>query len=165
MGLEGVELVMEFEDEFGLQIPDDVAEKMPSVRDVIEYVHAELRNTLPQAESCLTSRSFYRLRRELTKFLSLPRRNVTPKTELGSLIPQERRREVWLRMSLETMRSAIDQYHKYVEEGLVVQEDVEQRGYPLSLDELVEGVEINEPDSPEAKIIVFLQRETARSSR
>ena len=49
----------------------------------------------PQAESCLTSRSFYRLRRELTKLLSLPRRNVTPKTELGSLIPQERRREVW----------------------------------------------------------------------
>jgi len=86
---------MEFEDEFGLQIPDDVAEKMPSVRDVVEYVHAELRKTLPQAESCLTSRSFYRLRRELTKLLSLPRRSITPRTELGSLIPPEQRREVW----------------------------------------------------------------------
>ena len=95
MGLASVELVMEFEIEFGLQIPDDVAEKMPSVRDVVEYVHAELRKTLPQAESCLTSRSFYRLRRELTRLLSLPRRSITPKTELESLVPQDQRREVW----------------------------------------------------------------------
>lgn len=93
MGLDGVELVMEFEDEFGLEIPDD--ERLPSVHDVVEYVHAELRRTVPQAESCLTSRSFYRLRRELTKFLSLSRRDITPKTELGSLIPQEQRRDLW----------------------------------------------------------------------
>ncbi|MEE8156010.1 MAG: hypothetical protein V3T53_13740 [Phycisphaerales bacterium] len=95
MGLEGIELVMEFEDEFGLQIPDDVAEKMPSVRDVVEYVHAELSRTLPQAEACLTSGSFYRLRRELVKLVSLPRRDITPKAELGSLIPQDQRRDVW----------------------------------------------------------------------
>ena len=82
MGLEGVELVMEFEDEFGLQIPDDVAEKMPSVRDVVEYVHAELSRTLPQAEACLNSRSFYRLRRELIKLVSLSRREITPKAGL-----------------------------------------------------------------------------------
>ena len=95
MGLEGVELVMEFEDEFGLQIPDNIADRLLSVRDVTEYVHAELSKTLPQAEACLTSRSFYRLRRELTKFLSLSRRDITPKTELGSLIPQDQRRDVW----------------------------------------------------------------------
>ena len=95
MGLDGVELVMEFEDEFGLQIPDNVAERLLSVHDVTEYVHAELSRTLPQAEACLTSRSFYRLRRELTTFLSLSRRDITPKTELGSLIPQEQRRDLW----------------------------------------------------------------------
>lgn len=58
MGLDGVELVMEFEDEFGLQFPDAVAERMRSVGDVTEYVYAELRKTVPQAEACSTSRSF-----------------------------------------------------------------------------------------------------------
>ena len=95
MGLDGVELVMEFEDEFGLEFPDAVADAMRSVHDVTEYVHAELSGTLPRAESCLTSRSFHRLRRELTKLLSIPRRDITPKTKLGSLIPQEQRHEVW----------------------------------------------------------------------
>lgn len=95
MGLDGVELVMEFEDEFGLPISDDDAEQMRTVGDVTEYVHAQLSEERPQAGSCLTSRSFYRLRRELTRLMSLPRSDITPKTKLGILIPQEQRREVW----------------------------------------------------------------------
>lgn len=95
MGLDGVELVMEFEDEFGIQIPDAAAEEMPTVGDVVEFVHTELSRTLKQAESCLTSRSFYKLRRGLIKLLSLPRREITPKTELEQMIPRKQRREIW----------------------------------------------------------------------
>jgi acyl carrier protein len=43
MGLETVELVMSFEEEFDVEIPDDVAEKMMTVGDVVDYVSAELR--------------------------------------------------------------------------------------------------------------------------
>ena len=37
-------------------------------------------------------------------------------------------------------------------------EDVEQMRYPLELEELVDGVEVSEPDSPDVKIVKFLQR-------
>jgi general secretion pathway protein G len=71
---------------------------------------------------------------------------------------EKRRREARLRVTLEQVRHAIDQYHKYVEEGLIVQTDVEQFGYPLTLEELVEGVEVNDPQSPDVQIVRFLQR-------
>ncbi len=36
--LDTVELVMAFEEEFGVEIPDDAAEKILTVKDAIEYV-------------------------------------------------------------------------------------------------------------------------------
>jgi general secretion pathway protein G len=70
----------------------------------------------------------------------------------------KRRKEAQLRMALETIRSAIDQYKKYADEGLIVLSDVEQMGYPRSLEELVEGVEVGDPQSTETKKIRFLMR-------
>jgi general secretion pathway protein G len=71
---------------------------------------------------------------------------------------EKRRREVWLRVQLQTMRDAIDQYKKYADQGLIIMSDVEQMGYPLTLEELTEGVEIGDPTSGETKTIRFLQR-------
>ena len=36
--LDTVELVMAFEEEFGVEIPDDAAEKIQSVKDAIAYI-------------------------------------------------------------------------------------------------------------------------------
>ncbi|MSO53725.1 MAG: acyl carrier protein [Rhodospirillales bacterium] len=36
--LDTVELVMAFEEEFGCEIPDDAAEKIVTVKDVIDYI-------------------------------------------------------------------------------------------------------------------------------
>ena len=36
--LDTVELVMAFEEEFGIEVPDEAAEKLQSVGDVISYV-------------------------------------------------------------------------------------------------------------------------------
>ena len=36
--LDTVELVMAFEEEFGLEIPDDAAEKIQTVKDVVDYL-------------------------------------------------------------------------------------------------------------------------------
>ena len=36
--LDIVELVMAFEEEFGVEIPDDAAEKITTVKDAIEYI-------------------------------------------------------------------------------------------------------------------------------
>lgn len=36
--LDIVELIMAFEDEFGIEIPDDIAEKISTVNDAVEYI-------------------------------------------------------------------------------------------------------------------------------
>lgn len=38
--LDIVELVMAFEEEFGVEIPDDAAEKIATVKDAIDYIEA-----------------------------------------------------------------------------------------------------------------------------
>ena len=40
--LDQVELVMEFEDKFGMQIPDEEAEKIQTVGDAIRYIQEHL---------------------------------------------------------------------------------------------------------------------------
>ncbi len=41
--LETVELIMEFEKEFGISIPDDQAEKIGTVGDAISYIEANAK--------------------------------------------------------------------------------------------------------------------------
>jgi acyl carrier protein len=38
--LDIVELVMAFEEEFGVEIPDDAAEKIATIKDAIDYIEA-----------------------------------------------------------------------------------------------------------------------------
>lgn len=42
--LDTVELIMEFENEFGISIPDDKAEKISTVGDAVSYVEKALAN-------------------------------------------------------------------------------------------------------------------------
>jgi len=41
--LDIVELVMAMEDEFGIEIPDEEAEKIKTVKDVIDYIKANAK--------------------------------------------------------------------------------------------------------------------------
>jgi acyl carrier protein len=40
--LDQVELIMAFEDAFGVEIPDDAAEKLRTVKDAMEYLNSKL---------------------------------------------------------------------------------------------------------------------------
>ena len=40
--LDTVELVMAFEEEFGIEIPDDAAEKIATVKDAIKFIEANV---------------------------------------------------------------------------------------------------------------------------
>jgi general secretion pathway protein G len=79
---------------------------------------------------------------------------------------EKRRLEDRLRLELRAMRDALDQYNKYMTEGLIEPHDVEQCAvpalrdtcWPLTLEELVEGVEVGDPQSPDRKIVKFLRR-------
>jgi general secretion pathway protein G len=70
----------------------------------------------------------------------------------------KRRKEAELRFHLENLRQAIDLYKRYADEGLLTQTDVAQLGYPRNLDELVEGVDVGDPDSGERRSVRFLRR-------
>jgi len=71
---------------------------------------------------------------------------------------EKRRREDELRVALHVMRDAIDQYKKATDEGRIQQKDVDQRGFPLDLDELVDGVDVADPATGKTQKIHFLQR-------
>ena len=71
---------------------------------------------------------------------------------------EKRRREEYLRMTLQSVRDAIDQYKKMVDEGMIQQKDVDQRGYPRDLDELVDGVDVVDPTTGETHKMRFLHR-------
>lgn len=47
MGLDTVELVMAFEDEFGVSIKDEDAEKMITPGNVADYVFSQVRTSKP----------------------------------------------------------------------------------------------------------------------
>ena len=53
-----------------------------------------------------------------------------------------RAKEMELRRSLRDMRKAIDEYHRYAMQGLIMQTDVSQDFYPPDLETLVEGVRL-----------------------
>ncbi|MCC7427117.1 MAG: acyl carrier protein [Alphaproteobacteria bacterium] len=42
--LDTVELVMAFEEEFGIEIPDDAAEKITTVKEAIDFINAKQAN-------------------------------------------------------------------------------------------------------------------------
>ena len=71
---------------------------------------------------------------------------------------EKRRREVELRLELRMMRDAIDQYKKAADEGRIQHKDVDQRHFPLDLDELVDGVDVADPATATSHKVHYLQR-------
>jgi general secretion pathway protein G len=69
---------------------------------------------------------------------------------------EKRRREAELIAELHMMRDAIDHYNQLVNEGKIQQTDVDQRGYPRSLDELVNGVDVGDPQGGQTHKVRFL---------
>lgn len=54
--LDAVELIMEFEKEFALSIPDEEAEKLKTVADIVFYIEQEMHDT---QSSNIGNRSLY----------------------------------------------------------------------------------------------------------
>lgn len=93
MGLDSVEIVMEVEDEFAISIPDDEAEKIRRVGELIEAV--KRRVSLLTRRPCPTAKTFYGLRRALMHRIGVDRRDVRLATSMAAILPFEHRREMW----------------------------------------------------------------------
>jgi hypothetical protein len=96
MGLDGVELVMEIEETFGVVIPHDQAGAMVSVGDIYEFLSHNC--SIESREGCVTSAAFYRLRAALCDVAGVERSRVRPAADLDSLVPRRKRRQIWPRL-------------------------------------------------------------------
>ena len=83
MGLDGVEIVMELEDEFGITISDDEASRLQSVSEVVDCVYRRCDHR-PRV-SCVSAHTFYRLRRALVDLAGVGRRQVRTESALATL--------------------------------------------------------------------------------
>ncbi|HEX4796357.1 MAG TPA: acyl carrier protein [Humisphaera sp.] len=95
MGLDTVELVMRFEDEFDITIPDADAEKLQTLGETLDYVLLRLEDR-PRRGVCLSAHAFYQIRRELLPFTPLGRKAIRPGTTIGSILPDRTSRRQWV---------------------------------------------------------------------
>jgi acyl carrier protein len=93
MGLDGVELVMAFEERFGIQISDAEAEHCFTPANVIDLILGKL--CAAESSVCLTQHSFHNLRRVLVRQLHIPRQSIRLDTDLRSFFPMEQHARAW----------------------------------------------------------------------
>lgn len=93
MGLDGVELVMAWEEAFGIDIPDVEAAKLRTARDAMDFIYSRLPHGTQSG--CLSQASFHRIRRSLVEAVGVSRAAVTPEARLEELVPRVARRERW----------------------------------------------------------------------
>jgi hypothetical protein len=93
MGLDSVELVLGWEDAFGVSISDAEAEKMFTTRQAAECIFEKVRSPLPEDSGCLSMRAFFRLRSAF-QAEGVPRKAIHPETKVTALLPSRQRREI-----------------------------------------------------------------------
>ncbi len=91
MGLDGVELVMEIEEEFGIELSDDEAGPVETVGQIIQLVESKLS---PESRQQLGP-AFYRLRQVLADSVLIDKRLIRPDTDLRPFIPATQIAGVW----------------------------------------------------------------------
>jgi hypothetical protein len=88
-----VAVVMGIEEAFDITIPDEEAEKIRTMGQLYDFVFARVARG--QAQVCVTSAAFYRLRRALEVVCRVPRERVRPRARLEHLVPLHDRARYW----------------------------------------------------------------------
>ena len=103
MGLDGVELVMAWEESFGITITDADAAQLRTPRMATDLIHRKLATAgVPGPGGCLTQRAFHRLQRAVQAAFAVPRQQVRPQTPLDALLPAGKRRAHWQALQAQT---------------------------------------------------------------
>src|SRR5262245_50937116 len=93
MGLDGVEFVMAVEEAFQIAIPDEAAQQMLTLFDVVTYVYGRVGSE--QGHGCAEQRAFYRLRHASMKVFAQPRKAIRPPARWDAILPPRQRRHNW----------------------------------------------------------------------
>ena len=92
MGLDTVELVLGWEEAFGVPISDEAARDMRTTADVIDYLYPQVKGDLPEDTGCLAVRAFFRLRGAFRQSGCQGVR-IRPDTKVSQLLPGKDRRD------------------------------------------------------------------------
>jgi hypothetical protein len=76
MGMDSVELVISFEEAFGIQITDEEATNCLTPRIVVDMIFSKLKTA--DEHVCRSQRAFYLIRRVLVQTFGLERKSITP---------------------------------------------------------------------------------------
>lgn len=93
MGLDTVELVLEFEEEFEIAIPDAMACEMIDIGKTVTGIVKLLAEKERPLVACSTAHAFYRLRQNSMARFDTPRSMVRLDVPIGMLVPPSRDRE------------------------------------------------------------------------
>ena len=93
MGLDSVELVIAFEEEFGIHIDDAEAANFTTPKHVADYVYHKVRTSL--TDPCFSQRGFYKIRSALIQSFNLDRHEINPETRFKDLFGSETK-EKWV---------------------------------------------------------------------
>lgn len=104
MGLDGVELVMDLEEAFGIQITDEEATNCRTPRMVIDVIFSKLKTA--DEHVCRSQRAFYTIRKVLIQTFGLERKSITPDMQLRDWLPRSREKEAW-----EQIRAVLSSQH------------------------------------------------------
>ena len=91
MGLDTVELVMNVEEAFDIQVDDRDAEHIQTVGELHDYVVARI--AMARTGTCLTASAFYKIKQGLNDCGITDR--FGPSTKLIDILPKTNRREFW----------------------------------------------------------------------
>ncbi|MBN2314118.1 MAG: hypothetical protein JXM79_09325 [Sedimentisphaerales bacterium] len=96
MGLDSVELVMEFEETFGVELKDQEVVNIYTPRMVGDLIYSKLKAT--EEGVCQSQRAFYMLRKAFLEMFAVERKSITPDMRFRYLIPKSQEKEVWERL-------------------------------------------------------------------
>ncbi|WP_438425454.1 phosphopantetheine-binding protein [Aquimarina macrocephali] len=97
MGLDSVELLMSFEDKFGISIPDAEAENIATVQQMADSIFEKIK--LKPNNKCLSQIVFYRIRRAFEEFGN-EKMDVTPNTKMSDLLSKTDLQSDWTRLEI-----------------------------------------------------------------
>lgn len=95
MGLDGVELVIEVEEAFGIKISDEEAPGVLTVGDLYELVQRKTGRTPPVGAPCLSASTFRFVRSATLSLVGVGPSRIRPRDRLDSLLPKNLSRNLW----------------------------------------------------------------------
>lgn len=95
MGLDAVELILGWEEAFGIQISDDEAFTLHTPKEAIDLISEKLCASEIDVGVCPTIRAFFCIRQAFQTVVGLQRQQILLDSKLRDLLPKSQRHNIW----------------------------------------------------------------------